>query len=225
MVTVIGITGGIGAGKSSAAAILGELGAEVIDADKAGHEVYLPDTPAWREIVAAFGEEVLAADRTIDRRKLGPRVFADPAALQTLNGIMHGKIFAYIQGQVAYIRHKEATRPQQASASACNEPASAQRVVAVEAAVLLEAGWQALVDQLWVVVAPVEVVIARLRDAKGMPEDQARARITAQMSNDERIAHADTVIHNAADLGALRDAITTAWQRLGLSPDTGSASV
>ena len=200
MVTVIGITGGIGAGKSSAAAILGELGAFVIDADKAAHEVYLPDTPAWREIVAAFGEEVLAADRTIDRRKLGPRVFADPAALDTLNGILHGKIFAYIQGQIAYIRRAEAAD-----------------VVAVEAAILLEAGWQALVDQLWVVVAPVEVAIARLRDARGVPEDQARARIAAQMSNDERIAHADTVIHNTADLGALRDAISAAWERLGVS--------
>ena len=199
MVRVIGITGGIGAGKSSASAILGELGAFVIDADKAAHEVYLPDTPAWREIVAAFGEEVLADDRTIDRRKLGPRVFADPAALQTLNGILHGKIFAYVQGQIAYVRRTEAAR-----------------VVAVEAAVLLEAGWQALVDELWVVVAPVEVAIARLRDDRGVSEDQARARIAAQMSNDDRIAHADTVIHNAASLDALRDAVTAAWQRLGV---------
>ena len=200
MVTVIGITGGIGAGKSSASAMLGELGAEVIDADKAAHEVYLPDTPAWREIVAAFGEEVLAADRTIDRRKLGPRVFADPAALNTLNGILHGKIFAYIQGQLAYIRRAEAAR-----------------TVVVEAAVLLEAGWQALVDQLWVVVAPIKVAIARLRDDRGVPEDQARARIAAQMSNDERIAHADTIIHNGADLDALRAAVTAAWQRLDVS--------
>jgi dephospho-CoA kinase len=215
MVTVIGITGGIGAGKSSAAAVLAELGAEVIDADKAAHQVYLPDTPAWREIVEAFGEEVLAADRTIDRRKLGPRVFADPNALQTLNGIMHGKIFAYIQGQIACIRRTEAVRPRQAAASPDSEPARAQRVVAVEAAVLLEAGWQALVDQLWVVVAPVEVAIARLRDDRGVSEDQARARIAAQMSNDARIAHADTVIHNAADRDALRDAITAAWRRLG----------
>ena len=198
MVTVIGITGGIGAGKSSASAILGELGAEIIDADKVAHQVYLPDTPAWREIVAAFGKEVLAADRTIDRRKLGPRVFADPAALQTLNGITHGKIFAYVQGQIAYIRQTEAAR-----------------AVAVEAAVLLEAGWKALVDQLWVVVAPVEVAIARLRDDRGVSEDQARARIAAQMSNDERIAHADTVIHNDSDLDALRDAVTAAWRRLG----------
>ena len=201
MATVIGITGGIGAGKSSASALLGELGAFVIDADKAAHRVYLPDTPAWREIVAEFGEEVLAADRTIDRRKLGPRVFADPAALQALNGITHGKIFAYVQGQIDYIRQTDAAG-----------------VVVVEAAVLLEAGWQALADQLWVVVAPVETAIARLRDDRGVPEDQARARIAAQMSNEERIAHADTVIHNAAGLDALRETIVSTWQSLGLAP-------
>ena len=200
MVTVIGITGGIGAGKSAASAILGELGAFVIDADKAAHQVYLPDTPAWREIVMEFSEEVLAADRTIDRRKLGPRVFADPAALQTLNVITHGKIFAYVQGQIDYIRQTDAAR-----------------VVVVEAAVLLEAGWQALADHLWVVVAPVEMAIARLQADRGVPEDQARARIAAQMSNDERIAQADTVIHNAAGIDALRDTLIAAWQRLGLA--------
>ena len=198
MVTVIGITGGIGAGKSAASAILGELGAHVIDADKAAHQVYLPDTPAWREIVAEFGEGVLAADRTIDRRKLAPRVFADPSALHALNGITHGKIFAYVQGQIDYIRLTDATR-----------------VVVVEAAVLLEAGWKALVDKLWVVVAPVEVAIARLRDDRGVPEDQARARIAAQMSNDERIAQADIVIRNDAGLDALREALTAAWRPFG----------
>ena len=74
----IGITGGIGSGKSTASQILGELGAAVIDADKVGHRIYLPDTPAWREIVATFGEGVLAPDRTIDRSRLGPIVFSDP---------------------------------------------------------------------------------------------------------------------------------------------------
>ena len=103
----------------------------------------------------------------------GPRVFADPAALQTLNHIMHGKIFAYIQGQIAYIRRTESARPQQASASVDNEPARAQRVVAVEAAVLLEAGCKSWWTRLWVVVAPVEVAIARLRDDRGVAEAQA----------------------------------------------------
>ena len=127
----IGITGGIGSGKSTASQILGELGAEVIDADKVGHKIYLPDTPAWREIVATFGADVLALDRTIDRAKLGPIVFSDPEALRQLNAITHGKIFSYIQGQIDYMRDKQATR-----------------VVAVEAAILLEAGWRSLLEKL-----------------------------------------------------------------------------
>lgn len=197
MVTVLGITGGIGSGKSTASQILGKLGAEVIDADKVGHQIYLPDTPAWREIVAAFGDDVLAPDRTVDRSKLGPRVFADPQALQTLNAITHGKIYAFIQGQIAYIRQKQLAR-----------------VVAVEAAILLEAGWRSLVEHLWVVAASEEVAIARLMNYKRMPADQARARIAAQLSNDERIAQADKVIWNNDDLPTLEGAVTAAWEAL-----------
>jgi dephospho-CoA kinase len=198
VVTVIGLTGGIGSGKSTAAQMLGTLGAEVIDADKVGHKIYLPDTPAWREIVEAFGSGVLAADRTVDRTKLGPIVFADPQALQTLNRITHGKIYAFIQGQIDYIRHKQAAR-----------------VVVVEAAVLLEAGWRSLVEQLWVVAASAEVVIQRLKAAKNLPEEQARARIATQLSNEERIAQADKVIWNDHSLAELQQAVAGAWHSLG----------
>jgi len=195
-VITIGITGGIGSGKSTASQILGELGAEVIDADKAGHRVYLPDTPAWREIVATFGEGVLALDRTIDRAKLGPIVFSDPEALHKLNAITHGKIFAYIQGQIDYMQQQ------------------ATRAVVVEAAILLEAGWRPLVDQLWVVVTDIDVAIARLKTYKNFTEDQARARIAAQLSNEERIAQADKVLWNNADLATLRQAVEAAWHDL-----------
>ena len=198
MVVAIGVTGGIGSGKSTASKILGELGAEVIDADQVGHKIYLPDTPAWREIVEAFGEGVLAPDRSIDRTKLGPIVFADPSALQTLNQITHGKIYAFIQGQLDYIRQKQLAE-----------------VVVVEAAILLEAGWQALVEQLWVVAASVEVVIERLQKYKNMTEEQSRARIAAQLSNQERIAQADKVIWNSHGLPELRQAVEEAWQSLG----------
>jgi dephospho-CoA kinase len=197
VVTVIGLTGGIGSGKSTAAQILGELGAEVIDADKVGHAIYLPDTPAWREIVAAFGPQVLAADRTIDRSKLGPIVFADPQALQTLNRITHGKIYAYIQGQIDYMRRKQLAD-----------------VVVVEAAILLEAGWRSLVEQLWVVVAEVAVVIQRLQTYKRFTEEQARARIATQLSNEERMAQADKVIWNNHSLAELRHTVEDAWQHL-----------
>lgn len=197
MVTVIGLTGGIGSGKSTAAQMLGELGAEVIDADKVGHKIYLPDTPAWREIVEAFGEGVLAADRTVDRTRLGPLVFADPQALRTLNRITHGKIYAFIQGQIDYIRQKQTAQ-----------------VVVVEAAVLLEAGWQSLAEQLWVVAAAEEVVIARLKAYKHFTEEQARARIAAQLSNEARMAQADKVLWNNEGLPELRRTLEAAWQRL-----------
>ena len=88
-IPVIGLTGGIGAGKSTVTQLLKELGAAVIDADTVGHQIYLPDLPAWREIVATFGPDVLNADRTINRQALGKIVFADPEALRRLNGIVH----------------------------------------------------------------------------------------------------------------------------------------
>lgn len=197
VVTVIGVTGGIGSGKSTASRMLGELGAEVIDADQVGHKIYLPDTPAWREIVEAFGDEVLAPDRTINRAKLGPIVFSEPHALETLNKITHGKIYAFIQGQIDYIRLQQLAN-----------------VVVVEAAILLEAGWRSLVDQLWVVAASEEVVIERLQKSKNMPEDQARSRLAAQLSNEERIAQADRVLWNNRGLSELRQVVAEAWRAL-----------
>jgi dephospho-CoA kinase len=199
LVTILGITGGIGSGKSTASHILGELGAFVIDADIVGHKIYQPDTPAWREIVDTFGAEVMAPDRTIDRTKLGPIVFSAPEKLEALNKIMHGKIYAYIQGQIDYLRDHDPNR-----------------VVAVEAAILLEAGWRSLVEALWVVVASEDVVIDRLQTYKHMSEAQARARINAQMTNDERMAQADHVIWNNDSLPELRQAVEASWHGLNV---------
>ena len=91
---VIGVTGGIGTGKSEVSKILGELGAVIIDADRVGHSIYLPDTPGWQEIIDAFGEDLVGEDRQIDRSKLGPIVFGNPEALATLNSITQHKIRA-----------------------------------------------------------------------------------------------------------------------------------
>ena len=90
---VIGLTGGIGSGKSTVSSLLGELGAAVLDADTVGHEAYQPGTDAWQAVVDAFGKDVVAADGSIDRKRLGAIVFADPEALQRLNGIMHPRMF------------------------------------------------------------------------------------------------------------------------------------
>src|SRR5437879_11677723 len=100
----IGLTGGIGSGKSTVTKILAELGAPIIDADKVGHAIYEPDGPAYADMIAAFGEAILAPDRAIDRKKLGPIVFAEPGALKRLNSIVHPKMFARMREMVAAMR-------------------------------------------------------------------------------------------------------------------------
>jgi dephospho-CoA kinase len=191
----IGLTGGIGSGKSTAAKILAELGAPAIDADKVGHEIYQPGTPAYRELIEAFGEGILASDGAIDRRKLGPIVFADPAALKSLNAIVHPKMFARMGEMVAAMRRDGETRP-----------------IVVEAAILIEANWQPLFDEIWLVTASRERVIERVERDRGLKPEQTDARIRAQLSDEERHKHATSVISNDGTLEELRAAVTRLWQ-------------
>ncbi|MGH8059351.1 MAG: dephospho-CoA kinase, partial [Candidatus Entotheonellia bacterium] len=133
-IPVMGLTGGIGAGKSTVTQMLSDLGAAVIDADIVGHQIYLPDMPAWREIVEAFGTDILQADRTINRQALGRVVFADPEALRTLNRIVHPKMLERMRELVAELRARGGVK-----------------AIVVEAAILIEANWTSLVDYVWVV--------------------------------------------------------------------------
>jgi dephospho-CoA kinase len=196
-IPVIGLTGGIGAGKSTVTQMLEELGAAVIDADKVGHQIYLPDLPAWREIVATFGQEVLNADRSINRQALGKIVFADPKALRTLNRIVHPKMFDRMAELIDELRAR-----------------GGMKAIVVEAAVLIEANWMPLVDQVWVVVASEAVVVDRLAKQRNLSPDQVRTRIAAQLSNDERLQHAHVVIRNDGSLEEVRTAVQQAWDRL-----------
>jgi dephospho-CoA kinase len=196
-IPVIGLTGGIGAGKSTVTQMLEELGAAVIDADKVGHQIYLPDLPAWREIVATFGEEVLNADRTINRLALGKIVFADPEALRTLNRIVHPKMFDRMAELIAELRAR-----------------GGMKAIVVEAAVLIEANWMPLVDQVWVVVASEAVVVDRLAKQRHVSPEQVRTRIAAQLSNDERLKHAQVVIRNDGSVEEVRTAVQQAWDQL-----------
>ncbi|MBI4518345.1 MAG: dephospho-CoA kinase [Deltaproteobacteria bacterium] len=192
----IGLTGGIGSGKSAVAKILGQLGAEVINADLVGHEVYRPGTEGWRRVVAAFGEDIVAADATIDRRRLGALVFADPAALERLNAIVHPLIFQEIKRRIAARRAAGFALP-----------------IVVEAAVLIEANWLALVDEVWLVVASREAVQTRLRADRGMNAAQVTARIEAQLSTEERRRYADVVIENNGSLAELEARVGAAWKQ------------
>jgi dephospho-CoA kinase len=196
-IPVIGLTGGIGAGKSTVTQMLEELGAAVIDADKVGHQIYLPELPAWREIVDTFGTTVLNADRTINRQALGKIVFADPEALRTLNRIVHPKMFDRMAELIAELRAR-----------------GGMKAIVVEAAVLIEANWMPLVDQVWVVMASEAVVVDRLATQRNLTPEQVRTRIAAQLSNDERLKHAHVVIRNDGSIEAVHATVQQAWDRL-----------
>jgi len=190
---VIGLTGGIGTGKSEAARHLVTLGARLIDADVVGHEAYRPHAEAWRRVVEAFGEAILGPEGEIDRRALGAIVFSDPDQLARLNGIMHPLMTGMVQEKIDAFRE------------------TGSEAVVVEAALLFEAGWSSLVQEVWVTDSPVEVVVARLAQRNGMSEKEARRRIASQMSREERLERADFVIDNSKDVESMREAIDELW--------------
>lgn len=196
MVT-IGLTGGIASGKSTAARALGELGAAVIDADRLGHRVYEPGTPGFERVVDAFGPEVVAADGTIDRRALGGQVFGKPEMLKRLTDIVWPLIRELAQREI--------------DALLAEDP---ERVVVLEAAVLLEADWDDLVDEVWVVVAEPEVAIERLVGRDGMTREAALARIDSQLSNSERLERCDRAIDNSSTPQALVHSLRREWDGL-----------
>lgn len=191
----IGLTGGIGTGKTQVAGILEEFGALIVGADLLGHEVYRKGTDGWAEVVEAFGEEVLDSEGEVDRRKLGRIVFSDPQALSRLNAIVHPRIFRLVGERVEEAR------------------ASGRPVTVVEAALLIEAGWDAAVDEVWVVTSSEDHVMERLRDRDNMDEDSARARIAAQMTQEERLRHADAIIDNDGNLAELRARVQELWSK------------
>ena len=194
---IIGLTGGIASGKSTAAAYLGEKGASVIDADKLGHQAYEPDTDAFAQVVAVFGPEVVGADGQIDRKVLGGKVFGDPAALDRLTGIIWPEI-----GRLA-LTEFEVARAARPDAN-----------IVLEAAVMLEAGWEPMVDEVWVVIVEPDTAVARATARDGVEEEAIRKRIAAQLSNDERRAKADIVIDNSGDEAALLAQLDAQWKRI-----------
>ena len=195
--TVIGLTGGIASGKSTAAAHLGTLGAHVIDADKLGHRVYDPGTSGFDAVVRTFGEDVVGDDGNIDRRALGGKVFGNPDALKQLTDIAWPEIRKLAEAEIAEIRGQDGSK-----------------TIVLEAAVLFEAGWEDVVDEVWVVVVEPDVAVARAMSRDGVDEAAVRARIDSQLSNDERRSRANIVIDNSADETALKAALDGQWQEL-----------
>ena len=191
---VIGVTGGIGSGKSEVARLLEGFGANLISADQVGHEAYTRQSEAWVAVVEAFGEGVLQASGDIDRQKLGSVVFSDPSEMDRLNKIMHPRMANIVEKKIDSFRD------------------NGSEVVIVEAAVLFEAGWERLVDEVWMVSAPVEVIVDRLKSRNGLSSDEARQRITSQMSTEERLKRSDVEVDNSGDVSELRSAVKTLWE-------------
>ncbi len=194
---IIGLTGGIGSGKSTVAQMLAERGASVIDADRVAHEVYAPGTEGFELVVRRFGDDVVAGDGSIDRRVLGTKVFGDARALGDLNGIIH----PLVRKEVAR-RLLEATR---------EEP---NAVIVIEAALMTETGWLGGAGTLWVVLTEPETAVARLTQNRGMSDEDARLRIAAQAKNETRRAHADLVNENDGTLEDLERSVNEAWRSI-----------
>lgn len=190
---VIGLTGGIGTGKSEAARHLRGLGAAVIEADAVGHEAYRPNTECWREVVGAFGEDILQPNGEIDRRKLGGIVFSDPEQLAKLNGIVHPGIARMVEDELVRLRSQGTP------------------VAVVEAALLFEAGWDSLVDEVWVTDSPVEAVVERLRVRNGLSTQEVMERMDSQMGRSDRLARADAVIDNTSGVADLKRTVNGLW--------------
>ncbi|KAB8185423.1 dephospho-CoA kinase [Microbispora catharanthi] len=190
----VGLTGGIGSGKSEVSRRLAARGAVVVDADKIAREVVEPGTPGLAEIVEAFGENVIRPDGTLDRERLGAIVFADAEKLKVLNGIVHPKV-----GERSEQLQREA--PDDA-------------VVVYDVPLLAENNLAPLYDVVIVVDTPDEVRLERLLRFRGMPEADARARIAAQASREDRLRIADIVIRNEGSLDDLDAQVDKVWQDL-----------
>ena len=193
----IGLTGGIGSGKSTVSQLLGELGAFVIDADKVGHEIYLPGKEAWKQVTAAFGQDILAPDQTIDRKKLGAIVFGSDDARKKLNSIVHPLMFKDIDLRIKEKRADGFTKP-----------------IVVEAAILIEANWLPLADEVWLIVTNKNAVIERVASQRGLSAKDTEARIASQLSDAERRKYATLVIENDGSLEDLKKKVQTAWSRI-----------
>ncbi len=188
---IIGLTGNIATGKSTILRYLLARGAHVIDADQLSHRTMAPDGSAYQPIVDAFGGAILQQDHTINRAALGKIVFADAAALQRLEQIVHPAVFTLAQHEIA---------------------STAAKVVVLEAIKLLEA--QRLVklcDEIWVVTASPETQLLRLQTQRGMDEAEARRRMAAQSSQAEKVKHAHRVIDNDDTPAALQAQLDAIW--------------
>ena len=192
MITV-GLTGGIATGKSLVSQLLEEHGAFVINADLIAHDLYNPGTIGFNSLISHFGDTILDLNGTIDRKKLASIVFTRKHEMDNLNTIMHPLIYDEIKRIMSDLSNEK------------------HPIVVVEAAVLIEAGWQDLFDQIWVVSSDVETVISRLNASNGLSREESLKRIDSQMPSKDRNKYADIVIENNGNKEILSSTIKELW--------------
>ncbi|MDB4965737.1 MAG: dephospho-CoA kinase [Myxococcales bacterium] len=193
---VIGLTGGIASGKSTAARTLAELGARIVDADQVARDVVAPGQPALGEIVRSFGREMLQPDGTLDRKKLGAVIFADPEKRRTLNAITHPRIALETQVRLGKLREEGVP------------------VAVYEAALLVENGAHKALDGLIVVACDEATQLRRLVGRDGYTEAEARSRIAAQAPVAEKIAAATWVVDTSGPLVDTRRELGRVWEEI-----------
>ncbi len=179
MSAVICLTGGIASGKSTAVKHLAKKGAAVIDADKLGHQAYTPGTEAFEAVIATFGEELRSDSGEIDRKVLGGKVFGKPDELKKLTDIVWPEIRRLAEAEISQIQAEDPNR-----------------IIVLEAAVLFEAGWDDIGDEVWVITVDPETAITRTMERDGVDREAVEKRLASQLSNADRTARADRVIEN-----------------------------
>ncbi|KRX93086.1 Bifunctional coenzyme A synthase, partial [Trichinella pseudospiralis] len=193
---IIGLTGGIASGKSKIAEYLNHWGACVIDCDKIGHQSYSPNTAVYEKLVNAFGKRIInRCTGEIDRGCLGKIVFSNPAAMKELNEIVWPEILSLVKLQVDSVKER-------------------RKIVVIEAAVLIQAGWQNFVDEVWASFIPTDETMKRLVERNKLTEEDARRRLNAQLSNDEIIKNAHVVFCSLWHYDCTRMQVAKAWRDL-----------
>ena len=193
---VIGLTGGSASGKSSIARYLEDIGAGIIDCDKLGHQAYEPGTACYEKILATFGQELKSEDGKIDRRKLGSKVFSSPEALHQLESIVWPEILQMAQEKTQKLFQE------------------GKSVIIWDAAVLLQADWNEHVHEVWGAFIDKAEAIKRIVERDGKTEEQAKARLDSQMSNQELISKCNTVFYSLWEYEQTRRQVDKAWKRL-----------
>lgn len=204
---VLGLTGGIASGKSTAAERLKELGAIVLDADRYGHRAYDKDSEGFHAVVNEFGHDIVGEDGEIDRRILGGKVFGAPDQLKRLTDIVWPVIRQFATAEISELRESDP-----------------ETVIVLEAAVLIEAEWQDLADEVWVVHVDPDAAKQRLMDRNNLDADAAQARIDSQITNEERLEHADVDIANGGSVDEFIAALDSEWEQLQERISSGGGS-